>query len=141
VAAYGAPLSTLGLDGAAISLLASGFLDPSQNSNGPAFGLYAALASGGPLVALPTATLGTEENALTNVAVFPNPTNNILTVEGVALNDYTLTVVDVQGRIIASNAYSVSNNSIDVSQLASGVYLLNIENGSNSAKTIRFVKQ
>ncbi|WP_222845222.1 hypothetical protein, partial [Flavobacterium piscinae] len=40
VASYQAPLQTLGLDGAAITVVASGFLDPSQNSNGPAFGLW-----------------------------------------------------------------------------------------------------
>ncbi|MCB2221403.1 MAG: DUF4397 domain-containing protein [Bacteroidetes bacterium] len=53
VAKYQAPLATLGLDGAAITVVASGFLDPSNNSNGPAFGLWVALASGGPLVELP----------------------------------------------------------------------------------------
>lgn len=59
VAAYSAPLSTLGLGGAAITVLASGFLDPAQNSNGPAFGLYVALASGGPLVQLPALEIPT----------------------------------------------------------------------------------
>jgi hypothetical protein len=54
VAQYSAPLATLGLDGAAISVLASGFLDPSVNNYGPAFGLYVALATGGALVALPS---------------------------------------------------------------------------------------
>jgi len=53
VVAYSAPLSTLGLDGAAITVVASGFLDPANNSNGEAFGLYVALASGGDLIPLP----------------------------------------------------------------------------------------
>jgi len=35
--------------------VASGFLNPSNNSNGPAFGLYVALPSGGELVGLPAA--------------------------------------------------------------------------------------
>ena len=38
MAAYGAPLATLGLQDAALVVVASGFLDPTQNSNGPAFG-------------------------------------------------------------------------------------------------------
>ena len=53
VVAYSAPLSTLGLDGAAITVVASGFLNPANNSNGEAFGLYVALATGGDLIALP----------------------------------------------------------------------------------------
>src|SRR6056297_1435960 len=56
VAAYEAPLATLGLDDAAITVLASGFLNPSNNSDGEAFGLYVALASGGALVELPAVT-------------------------------------------------------------------------------------
>ncbi|MBE0637543.1 MAG: DUF4397 domain-containing protein, partial [Bacteroidales bacterium] len=53
VAAYQAPLTTLGLEGAALSVIASGFLNPANNSNGEAFGLYVALPSGGDLIPLP----------------------------------------------------------------------------------------
>jgi hypothetical protein len=54
VASYQAPLQTLGLGDAAIVVLASGFFNPSVNSNGPAFGLWVALPAGGALVELPT---------------------------------------------------------------------------------------
>lgn len=53
VAAYEAPLATLGLQGQALTVLASGFLNPEANSDGEPFGLFVALASGGPLVELP----------------------------------------------------------------------------------------
>ncbi len=53
VASYGVPLSTLNLDGAALTVLASGFLNPSVNQDGAAFGLWVSLASGGALVELP----------------------------------------------------------------------------------------
>ena len=55
VASYSAPLQTLGLNGAAAVVVASGFLNPANNSNGSGFGLYVALPSGGNLVALPAA--------------------------------------------------------------------------------------
>ncbi len=45
VAAYEAPLATLGLEGGAAVAVASGFLDPSVNSDGPAFGIWVALPS------------------------------------------------------------------------------------------------
>ena len=53
VATYQAPLSNLNLMGGAGVVVASGFLNPSKNSNGEAFGLFVALPSGGDLVALP----------------------------------------------------------------------------------------
>ena len=53
VASYQAPLLNLNLMGGAGVVVASGFLNPSNNSNGEAFGLYVALPSGGDLVALP----------------------------------------------------------------------------------------
>jgi hypothetical protein len=59
VAQYSAPLQTLGLDGAAISVIASGFLNPANNNNGPAFGLFVALAGGGELIALPQVVITT----------------------------------------------------------------------------------
>ena len=53
VATFSAPLATLNLMGMSAVVVASGFLDPSNNSNGPSFGLYVALPAGGDLVALP----------------------------------------------------------------------------------------
>ena len=56
VASYDAPLAALGLQDSAITVVASGFLDPTSNNNGESFGLFVALPEGGPLVALPAST-------------------------------------------------------------------------------------
>lgn len=55
VATYQAPLQTSGLHDAVLTVVASGFLDPLNNCNGAAFGLWVALARGGTLVELPLA--------------------------------------------------------------------------------------
>ena len=59
VASYSAPLSTLGLTNQALVTVASGFLNPAVNSNGPAFGLWVALPTGGALIELPAAAAPT----------------------------------------------------------------------------------
>jgi hypothetical protein len=46
VAEFNAPLADLGLADSAVTVFASGFLDPANNQDGAAFGLYAALADG-----------------------------------------------------------------------------------------------
>jgi hypothetical protein len=51
IARFKANVTTLA--GSAITVLASGFLAPDKNSNGPAFGLFAVTAAGGPFIALP----------------------------------------------------------------------------------------
>ncbi|MBP1469045.1 DUF4397 domain-containing protein, partial [Candidatus Chloroploca sp. M-50] len=53
VASFVAPLATLDLDGAALTVVASGFLNPANNSDGKPFGLFVATAAGGNLIALP----------------------------------------------------------------------------------------
>ncbi|HKL04083.1 MAG TPA: hypothetical protein VJ911_10415, partial [Cryomorphaceae bacterium] len=53
IAAYSAPLQTLGLENLAVTVLASGFVLTENNSDGPEFGLWAASPFGGPLIELP----------------------------------------------------------------------------------------
>jgi hypothetical protein len=102
VATYAAPLQTLGLQGAALTVLASGFLVPANNSSGPAFGLWVALPSGGPLVELPVATsIAESENELTSVSVWPVPASDAVTVRANALREVItrMELVDATGRI------------------------------------------
>jgi hypothetical protein len=53
IASYVAPLKDLGLEGSAITLIASGLVNPAPGKTDPSFGLYAVLPSGGEVVALP----------------------------------------------------------------------------------------
>jgi len=125
VATYEAPLSTLGLDGAAITVLASGFLNPVVNGNGPAFGLYVALASGGDLVPLPTVTSTQDYNAV-EFNMYPNPVVDQLFVNSTEiLTD--IIIMDAQGRVVMT--LNGRTRGIDVSALESGIYLLQVSTG------------
>ncbi|MCH2043806.1 MAG: DUF4397 domain-containing protein [Saprospiraceae bacterium] len=135
VQSYTAPLNTLGLGGAAITVVASGFLDPSVNNNGPAFGLWVALASGGGLVELPVVSatsVNKAEQSLETFTVFPNPSEGDVNVafDLRSNSDVSLDIINVNGQIIetqelgqlAKGSYTETMN-LD---LSTGLYLLRI---------------
>ena len=143
LAAYQAPLATLGLNGAAITVLASGFFNPVQNLDGPPFGLWAASPLGGPLIELPGAPLGVSEFNTETIGLYPNPTNNLVTIDlsGADLGDYNITIADISGRIVDASNYKALKNIIDVSNLASGIYTLSIMDGRHILGTTKLIKK
>lgn len=140
VAGYSAPLQTLGLAGSAITVFASGFLDPSQNSNGPAFGLWVSTAAGGNLLELPAGVLGVDEQLANSFVVYPNPTSNELRIEGITLDTFSYNVVDIQGRVVLKNSFELNGNTINTSKLNSGVYFLNILDKNKIISTKKIIK-
>jgi hypothetical protein len=70
VASFLAPLS--GFSDSALVVMASGFLTPAANQNGPAFGLLAVTASGA-TVLLPAVSSVRNVTQRGNLMVFPNP--------------------------------------------------------------------
>lgn len=143
VVAYAAPLATLALDGAALVAVASGFLDPSQNSDGPAFGVYVALPAGGELVALPSATLGVEDFDTNTFLMYPNPAVSELNFEYPTLesNAFNITITDTQGRTVATDTINASNQSMDVTNLSSGLYQVLIMEGNDLVGTKKLLKK
>ena len=143
VVAYAAPLATLELDGAALVAVASGFLDPSQNSDGPAFGVYVALPAGGELVALPSATLGVEDFDTNTFVMYPNPTASELNFEYPTLdsNIFNVIITDMQGRTVVTKTINASNQSMDVTNLSSGLYQVLIMDGNDLVGTKKLLKK
>lgn len=139
VATYGAPLATLGLDGVALTIVASGFLNPANNSDGAPFGLWVALPAGGELVELPSETLGIGDFQIDNLALYPNPATNVLYMEGLPVADLQVQIVDMQGRIVMSQNIQ-SDTGLDVSSLNSGLYQLMIVEGNTIVGNKKFIK-
>jgi len=78
-------------------------------------------------------TLSTTEETLSTVSIFPNPTKDIVNIEGLN-NESKISIYNTVGQLV----YQVkTNNSINISHLKSGLYFLKIENN----KTFRFIKQ
>ncbi|MCB1048861.1 MAG: T9SS type A sorting domain-containing protein, partial [Calditrichaeota bacterium] len=141
VAAFGADLS--GLGGGAAVVFASGFLDPSMNQNGEGFGIFAALPDGN-VVAFPAVSVGIEDDLSVGVVSdyelsqnYPNPFNPSTTIRYAipAAELTTLKVYNLLGQVVATLVNEVQNAGryqieFDASNLASGVYLYQIQSGS-----------
>jgi deoxycytidylate deaminase len=136
VESYSAPLASLNLHRAALTVLASGFLDPSMNSNGPAFGLYAALPSGGELIPLPVATSVKNISVKNNILkVYPNPATDMITIENAGVAALH-TVTDVTGRVLISG----NGSNVNIAHLAPGMYVINITDKGNRYHS-QFIKK
>ena len=137
VVSYLAPLNTLGLSGNAITVLASGFLTPANNSNGPAFGLWVALPSGGNLIPLPlytTATSIEENNALSSViSVYPNPFNDQVKIKNETNVNIDITILDVMGKVVSIEKSNADLININTSELTQGMYFINVRSEKLSA--------
>ncbi len=145
VQAYSAPLSTLSLDGAAITVVASGFLDPSANSNGAAFGLYVALADGGEMIALPEADtpLGLFDKLVSgNLDIHPNPAVSEITISfGEDIDASSLIrVINSNGKVVEVFTPENGNSfQFNIDNYDTGVYYITYVN-SKVVKTAKFIK-
>lgn len=132
---YSAPLSTIGLDDLAVTVLASGFLDPSMNSDGAKFGLWVALPSGGDLIELETTLLSVDNFKLTDINLYPNPAENILNIDFKDVAETKVNLYDMSGRLVMNTVLINTNNKLDMSQLKSGIYVVELSNENGKART------
>lgn len=142
VQSYSAPLSTLGLTDSAITVLASGFLDSTVNSNGRAFGLWVTKASGGGLIPLPLASvtaLSSELNPLETI-LYPNPTSHTLNLSVNQGELNRIEIWDINGKLIQSFE-EVLNASIDIHSLPQGMYLIKLQDTEGNWSVERFRKE
>jgi len=73
-----------------------------------------------------------------DVYIFPNPATNTLSILGLH-NNCQVQIYDLAGREhISLNDFK--NGTIDISQLTSGVYIVKLNNESET-KTLKFIKE
>ena len=86
------------------------------------------------------ATLSTTGfEAISSLKVYPNPSTGIFNIA--TQEDVTVEVYDLVGKAIVKKAMTVGSNSIDISNYASGMYLLKATNASGKTNTYKIVKQ
>ncbi|MBR9915822.1 MAG: S8 family serine peptidase [Algicola sp.] len=84
--------------------------------------------------------LSLQEVTYLQFKVFPNPVNDILTVQIPTLNDVTvLRVFDILGKRVLEQNITESSTSLDTSAMAPGMYILNFQSGE-TIKTYKLIK-
>ena len=88
------------------------------------------------------ASLATETFSDDKISVFPNPANKTITISNSEnINISEITIVDLNGRIIKTQKFSnISNIEISLTDLTSGIYLMNI-NTDKGIVTKKIVKE
>ncbi len=84
--------------------------------------------------------VGVDENPLvgSDIAIYPNPTNGVISISINDVKEFNYSVVDVVGNVVATNHVNGSKTIIDLTTNAKGVYFVTIdtENGSITKKVM-----
>ncbi|MFD2822586.1 FG-GAP-like repeat-containing protein [Lacinutrix iliipiscaria] len=84
-------------------------------------------------------TLTVEDESLASVVIYPNPVKDIINIDTpVDLTNKIATVFDINGKKVLNK--KLTDNSLDVSKLASGSYILRIESLGKSISK-KFIKE
>ncbi|RED47051.1 putative secreted protein (Por secretion system target) [Winogradskyella eximia] len=86
-------------------------------------------------------TLGINENIVNGLEIYSNATSRSIEVKGQLNNLTTLRLYDIQGRLIKSNILDSkqTENSMDVSDLTTGIYIVELQNTSGVLKTQKVI--
>ena len=79
------------------------------------------------------------EEMVEGVLVYPNPAKSVLTIVGRGIGQ--IGVYDVLGRCLIRKNAASDETTIDLDDLASGIYLLQMNCNSGRVKYVRFIKE
>jgi hypothetical protein len=85
-------------------------------------------------------SLGSIDNEVNAILIYPNPTKNWLNIKTYNLIDTEASIYDINGRLVLTKTLNGNLNVLNVEQLQSGAYILKIE-AQNKIQTQRFIKQ
>jgi len=80
--------------------------------------------------------LGVTNNTLNSLVIYPNPTNSVLNIRNA--ENATIEIYDLLGRVVATRSNIALEESINVSSLTTGTYLIKVIN-NNQVKTEKFI--
>ncbi|MDG5492289.1 S8 family serine peptidase [Psychroserpens sp. SPM9] len=84
--------------------------------------------------------LSLQEEAVFEFKVFPNPVTDVLNIQIPSMNNLTtLRVYDILGQSVLEQLLTSTTHQLDVSSMASGVYILSFQS-ENTSKTFKLIK-
>lgn len=88
-----------------------------------------------------SALTGNELIGVSLVAVYPNPTSDILVLNTGDLTDASYRIIDMEGKTISTGKANDGETKIDFSTLPIGVYHLSVYSKESAQKTFRIIKK
>lgn len=92
-------------------------------------GLYVAAVNSGKIFKISTGTLGTQENTLGTIKVYPNPASKEIFIDGIKDKKATLEIISAEGRKVLEADKISNGKGINISGIPSGVYYINLKSG------------
>ncbi|MEM7186860.1 MAG: M14 family zinc carboxypeptidase, partial [Bacteroidota bacterium] len=83
--------------------------------------------------------LGANDSEISQFVVYPNPVGDILNIT-TPLQDYTIEMYTLQGQVVSRTLNNKGSQTIDYSNLPTGLYLLRLTS-ADASRTIRIVKR
>jgi len=73
-------------------------------------------------------TLGVNDNVMIKgIAIYPNPTHGLLTINNNKGIDVQVTIYDINGRLLVSKSNNDTMTTLDITNFSNGIYLLRIQ--------------
>ena len=76
-----------------------------------------------------------------NVSIYPNPATTTLNLSSTGMSDFELSILDITGKVIKTERMLDQTFAFDVSDLASGIYMLRLVSTDGASKVVKFVKR
>ncbi len=84
--------------------------------------------------------VGIEDNSIEMIAVYPSPADQTITISGLTASNATVSILDVNGRVLVSQQTSSAKLEMSVRDFESGVYLIKVESETING-TKRFIRK
>ena len=75
------------------------------------------------------------------ISIYPNPATTTLNLTSTATSDFDISILDMTGKVIKAEKMLDQTFTFDVSDLASGIYMLRLVSRDGSSKIVKFVKR